>query len=117
MIAILQHFVPDINLELDGLKALGTQLGVVSPAPPPPAQTPMRNLPPSLERAYGQASESASNPSEHMAGRSQSPTSELDGEEELSEDLVTIPNSESLHPSSPTRTRNFSMSIDAYIRR
>jgi hypothetical protein len=108
MIAILQHFVPDINLELDGLKALGSQLGVVGPAPPPPAQTPMRNLPPSLERAYGQTSESASNPSERMAGRSQSPTSELDGEEELnmSEDLV-IPNAESLHPSSPTRTRNF----------
>ena len=119
MIAILQHFVPDISLELDGLKALGAQLGVVGPAHPPPPQTPMRSLPPSLERAYGQTTESSSNQSEYMSGRSESPTSEVGREDELqiSEDLASSPNAEALHLSSTTITRKCSYSIFSYIRR
>lgn len=113
MIAILQHFVPDINLELDGLKALGAELGVVGPAPPPSAQTPMRSLPPSLERAYGQIAESSSNQSEYMSGRSESPTSVVaeEDEQQINKDPAISPNAEMSHPSSPILTRNFSSLI------
>ena len=117
MIAILQHFVPDINLELDGLKALGAQLGVAGPALPPSAQAPMRNLPPTLERAYGQGLESSSNPSENIAGSTQSPVSDFLGEEELdiSEDHGPTPNDDSFNPPTRTMARNPSLSVVAYL--
>lgn len=112
MIAILQHFVPGINLELEGLKTLGAQLGVVGPAPPPPAQTPIRTLPTGLELAYGQPTESISNPSEHMSERSHSPPGEVDREDNEGRmpgiddlDTLTLANTGTLHLSSPNVAR------------
>ena len=83
MIAILQHFIPDINLELEGLKLAGAQLGISGPAPPGPPQTPMRSLPASLEGAYLQRSSSTPNQSEGMSERSQSPPSETEKDEDV----------------------------------
>jgi hypothetical protein len=82
MIAILQHFIPDINLELDGLKTIGTQLGIPGPAPPGYSQTPMRSLPASLEGIF-QRGTSMSNQSEAMSERSQSPNSAMGKEDEV----------------------------------
>jgi hypothetical protein len=92
MIAILQHFIPDINLELDGLKAIGKELGIQGPAPPGPPQTPMRSLPPSLEGVYIQRATSTPGQSEGMSERSQSPGSEMEREDEVHavEGLLTM---------------------------
>src|SRR5271169_1409329 len=97
MIAILQHFVPDINLELEGLKAVGAKLGIPGPAlalPPTGLnQTPMRSLPPSLEGAYLQRASSTPNQSEGLSERSQSPApseTDRDDEEHVAESLLTM---------------------------
>lgn len=97
MIAILQHFVPDINLELEGLKAVGAKLGIPGPAlalPPTGLnQIPMRSLPPSLEGAYLQRTSSTPNQSEGLSERSQSPApseTDRDDEEHVVESLLTM---------------------------
>jgi hypothetical protein len=82
MIAILQHFLPDINLELEGLQAVGKELGIAGPAPPGPLQTPMRSLPASLEGVYLQRRMSTSNQSDGMSERSQSPESDMERDNE-----------------------------------
>jgi hypothetical protein len=82
MIAILQHFLPDINLELEGLKAIGAKLGIPGPAPTVSHQTPTRILPASLEGAYIQPGSSTPNHSEGMSERSPSPPSETDRDDD-----------------------------------
>jgi len=93
MIAIIQHFVPDINFELEGLKATGAKLGIAAPAPPVPGQTPRRTLSTSVEAAYLQGSDSTPAQSEAMSERSPSPEpSEFEEDEEdviATEDLPT----------------------------
>lgn len=111
MIAILQHFVPDINLELDGLKAVGTKLGIQGPAPSGPPPMPMRSLPASLEGVYVQRSSSTPNLSEGMSERSQSPPpSETDRDDEAhaAESLLimTDPNLPPSQQPTPPGTRN-----------
>ena len=93
MIAILQHFIPDISLELEGLKAVGANLGISGPASSGSNQAPMRSLPASLEGAYLQRTSSTPNISEGMSERSQSPVaSETDKDDEVNaaEGLLTI---------------------------
>jgi len=94
MIAIIQHFVPDINFELEGLKAIGAKLGIAAPAPPVLGQAPRRSLPPSMEAAYLQGSDSTPAQSEATSKRSQSPDpSEFEEDEEevvTTVDLLTI---------------------------
>ena len=100
MIAIIQHFIPDINFELEGLKAAGEKLGIPAPAPSPAGQTPRRSLPPSLEAANLQRSESTPGQSEVMSERSRSRgpsdfAEEEEGEEEgedatVADELLTI---------------------------
>lgn len=86
MIAIIQHFLPDINLELEGLKAAGAKLGIAVPAPPVAGQTPTLNLPPSLEAPQLQQSDSTSAKSDIMSERSPSAElSEFEEEEEAEE--------------------------------
>lgn len=119
MIAILQHFVPGINLELDGLKALGAQLGVVGPVPGPPAQTPIRSLPTSLELAYRKLTESVSNPSEHMSERSHSPPGDgdrEDNEDQMIDEPSTVSNAGTSRLSSPTIPRIYPILIDTDLR-
>jgi hypothetical protein len=89
MIAILQHFVPDINMELEGLKAVGKELGVQGPAPPGPLQTPMRSLPPSLGGVYIKRATSTPGRSSE---RSQSPGIDMDKDDEVNaaEGLLTM---------------------------
>jgi len=119
MIAILQHFVPGINLELNGLKALGVQLGVVGPAPGTPAQPPIRSLPTSLELAYEQPTESISNASEHMSERSHSPPGEGDREDnegQAIDESLTLSNTGTSRLSSPSIPRICLLLIDANIR-
>ena len=83
MIAIIQHFIPDINFELEGLKAAGAKFGIATPAPPLPGQTPRRSLPPSLEAAYLQRFDSTPGQSDAMSERSPSlDPSEFEEEEE-----------------------------------
>jgi hypothetical protein len=93
MIAILQHYIPDINLDLEGLKAVGAKLGIPGPAPSGLNPTPMRSLPPSLEGAYLQRTSSTPNQSEMMSERSQSPLpseTDRDDEEIAGESLVVM---------------------------
>jgi hypothetical protein len=73
MIAIIQHFVPDINLELEGLKAAAAKLGIAAPAPPIQGQAPRRSLPPNLEPALLQRSDSTPAQSEAASEKSPSP--------------------------------------------
>jgi hypothetical protein len=113
MIAILQHFVPDINLELEGLKAVGTKLGIQGPASSGLPQMPMRSLPASLEGAYLQRSSSTPNLSEGMSERSQSPPqSETDRDDEAhAAESLLIMTDASLPPSqrpTPPDSRNIS---------
>lgn len=83
MIAIIQHFLPDINLELEGLKAAGAKLGIAVPVPPVAGQTPTLSLPPSLEAPQPQQSDSTSAKSDVMSERSPSlEHSEFEEEEE-----------------------------------
>jgi hypothetical protein len=119
MIAILQHFVPGINLELNGLKALGAQLGVVGPSPGPPAQVPIRSLPTSLELAYEQPTESISNTSEHMSERSHSPPGDGDREDnegQIIDETLTLSNTGTSRLSSPSILRICPLFIDTNIR-
>jgi len=79
MIAILQHFIPDINIDLEGLKAVGAELGIQGPAPSGAVpQMPLRNLPASLAETYLQRTGSTSNQSEEMSERSLSWSREID---------------------------------------
>lgn len=89
MIAILQHFLPDINLELEGLQAVGKELRIAGPAPPGPLQTPMRSLPASLEGVYLQRGMSMSNQFDGISERSHSPESDMekDNEADVVDDL------------------------------
>ena len=86
MIAIIQHFVPDINLELEGLKAAAAKLGIATPAPPIPGQAPRQSLPPSLETAYLQGSDS--NPAQSEAASEKSPSPEPSEFEESEADVT-----------------------------
>ena len=94
MIAIIQHFLPDINLELEGLKAAGAKLGIAVPVAPVAGQTPTLSLPPSLEAPQLQQSDSTSAKSDVMSERSPSAQhSEFeeeddDDEEEDKEDAI-----------------------------
>ena len=84
MIAILNHFIPDVALETEGLKAIGASLGIPKPEPTGSHQTPMRSLPASLEGAYLQRSSSTPNQSEAMSEGSQSSApSETDKDDEV----------------------------------
>jgi hypothetical protein len=111
MIAILQHFIPDINLELEGLKAIGAQLGIEGPASPGAPQVPTRNLPASMEGVYLKLGTSTSNQSEVMSDRSQSPERDASAKDEVNaaEGLLTDTGvSESLRFTSPeTRMSGF----------
>ena len=83
MIAILNHFVPDVSMETEGLKAVGASLGIAKPESTGSYQIPMRSLPASLEGAYLKQSSSTPNQSEGMSEGSQSPApSETDRDDE-----------------------------------
>jgi hypothetical protein len=86
MIAIIQHFVPDINLELEGLKAAGAKLGIVAPAPPLPGQAPRQSLLPSLEPAFLQDSDPT--PAQFEAASERSPSPEPSEFEESEADVT-----------------------------
>jgi hypothetical protein len=92
MITILRHFVPDIDLTLDGLKAAGQKLGIQGPTSPGLLGAPMRNLPPTLDTPYLRRSESAPNQPEGLSERSQSPQSETEKDEDVhaAESLVNM---------------------------
>jgi len=75
MIAILQHFVPDIELSLEGLKAVGTRLGISTPADSVPPQQPRQILPANLQPV---------GPPEEMSDASPSPEPSEIGEDEES---------------------------------
>jgi len=85
IIAIIQHFLPDIDLELDGLKAAGAKLGIAAPAHPVAGQTPRLSLPPSLEAPSLQHSESSHAQSDVMGEKSPSPERSA-SEEEVGDD-------------------------------
>jgi len=88
MIAIIQHFVPDINLELEGLKAAAAKLGIAPPAPPIPGQAPRRSLHPGLDPALLQGSDST--PGQSEAASEKSPSPEPSEFEESEADVTTI---------------------------
>jgi hypothetical protein len=93
MITILHHFIPDVALETEGLKAIGASLGISKPESTGSHQTPMRSLPASLEGAYLQRSSITPNQSEGMSEGSQSPApSETDRDDEVhaAESLITM---------------------------
>jgi len=93
MIAILNHFIPDVALETEGLKAVGASLGIQKPESTGTNHTPMRSLPASLEGAYLQRSSSTPNQSDAMSEGSQSPVpSEKDRDEEVhgAESLIVM---------------------------
>ena len=78
MIAIIQHFLPDIQLDLEGLKAAGKSLGIENPTAQYAIKSPLRPLPATLESAYNQDT-STPNASENMSEKGQ--TTEDENEE------------------------------------
>jgi len=109
MIAIIQHFVPDINLDLEGLKAVGKSLGIEGPAPHGTAESPMRPLPVPLEATSGQDN-TPSNPSENMSekgGHMTEDDNEKDDETNALEGPLTMTDTTS-QPVTPTPRRNSS---------
>jgi len=103
MIAILQHFVPDINFELESLKAVGKSLGIQKPSTQVITQSPMRALPQTLEAQYKKDTLTP-NPSERLSERSHTPQSEngKDDETNAVEGLLTMePSSQQATPAEP----------------
>jgi len=109
MIAILQHFIPDMHLELEGLKTIGAQLGIQGPSSSGlPPQQPMRSLPASLEGQYPPRSTSTPVHSEGLSERSPSPGSELEKEDDMhaAESLLNMTDTPSQR-STPSEIRKY----------
>jgi len=79
MAAILQHEIPDINLDVEGLRDVGTKMGI---AEPPPGNGSLSVTPkgPAISEGGEQAEKmgEALNDLGGQSGRSQSPISEID---------------------------------------
>lgn len=108
MIAILQHFIPDVHLELEGLKAIGAQLGIQGPSSSGLPQQPMRSLPASLEGQYPPRATSTPVHSEGLSERSPSPGSELEKEDDVhaAESLLNMTDTPSQR-STPSEIRKY----------
>jgi hypothetical protein len=100
MIAIIQHFMPEVQFDLEGLRSAGKSLGIENPAPQNLTQAPLRPLPATLEVVYGQDN-ATPNASENVSEKGQATEDENERDEESTavEGLLTMTDTAQTTPS------------------